>query len=184
MRRTVLGGALTAVIGLCLPDVGRACGDKLVVLGRGVRFERLHMAKHPCSVLLFMDSDSALAKADKEFHLRDALELAGHTVGVVASRAELERALSANQTDLVITDLADARALRNESSSDGAGPEILPILYKPTAEELAQAQTMNPCLGQAAKRKSGRLLEVVDEMMAQREKGERAACSPSTRKGA
>ena len=180
MRTVLLGPALTVAI-LCLPNASTACGDKLVVLGLGVRFERLGRAKHPGSILLYMSPRSALAQADREFRFSAALELAGHSVESVASLSELEDALGARQNAVVLADLSDALALRDQAPDMAF--DILPILYKPSTEQLAEAQKVNPCLAQAARRKNGQLLEIVDQMMAQHKNGQRATCASPKRKG-
>jgi len=180
MQRAAVAAALAVALTLAAPGLTRACGDKLIVFGRGVRFERLYLAKHPGAVLIFMNPDSDLPRADREFQFSAALELAGHRVDVVASRAALADALTAEPSALVLAALADARTLLSEGAVED-GPGILPILYKPTKGELAEARELSPCLGQAAKRKGHQLLEVVDEILEQFERGERPACSSPAR---
>ena len=45
MREIRRIAVLTAVLCLLAEDAALACGDKLVVLGRGVRFEKLTVAR-------------------------------------------------------------------------------------------------------------------------------------------
>ena len=69
--------------------VSQACGDKLVPLGGGVRFEQIHLSRHPGKILLFLNPTSKFSTANHEFHLGAALQKAGHAVHTVASRQEL-----------------------------------------------------------------------------------------------
>ncbi len=184
MSRTLAVCALVALGLGSASAVVYACGDKLVVLGRGVRFERIHLARNPGAVLVFLNPDSNLARADEEFHLSASLELAGHAVQIVGSEAELERAWRSGGADVILADLGDANALWESMGSDGTAPEVVPVLYKPTREDLAQAERLSKCTSQAAKRKSRSLLNVVDELIGQRRKGEPAVCGPVAEKAA
>src|SRR5688572_12296551 len=103
MRRQLVG--LAAAAALCVPVAGHACGDKLVVLGRGVRFERIHQAVNPGAVLVYLNPESNLPRADEEFHLSASLELAGHTVQTVGSAGELERAWRSGEADVILAAL-------------------------------------------------------------------------------
>jgi len=174
--------AILAAVGMCLPAAAEACGDKLVVLGRGVRFERIHRATHPGAIVVFLNPDSNLPRAEEEFHLSGSLELAGHTVVEVGSRVELERALQAGATDVIVADLDDATSLWKELDGAGGAPAVIPVLYKPTPQDLEKAERLTTCVGQAGKRKTRNLLAIVDEMVGQHKKGEPAACAPAGEK--
>ena len=42
-----------------------ACGDKLLVLGRGVRFAQIHRAARAAAILIYMNPSSQLAAAGR-----------------------------------------------------------------------------------------------------------------------
>ena len=171
---------VAALAALAVPQAVAACGDKLVVLGRGVRFERIVESEYPGTIVLYLNPRSRLPAADEQFHLASVLELAGHTVLLAKSRAELDRSLREEPADLVLADIVDARSLSAELTATPAAPVVLPVLYKPTDAELAEAQRQTACLGQAAKRKREHLLRTVESLLERRAKGLPTGCSEET----
>jgi hypothetical protein len=77
----------------------------------------------------------------------------------------------------VLADLADVPMLRKQCSSSASKPAVLPLLYKPTAAELAAAEKEANCLVRPSKRSSD-LLAVIDETMQSRQKGASPNCPP------
>jgi hypothetical protein len=183
MREIRRIAVLTAVLCLLAEDAALACGDKLVVLGRGVRFERIHRAKNPGQVVLYLNPDSKMPLAEADFHLSASLELAGHTVVTAASRDELERILAGGEADVVLADLADLRALAKRGSGEADEPLFVPVLYKPTDEELAEAAKLSSCTSAAARRRTRTLFTTVDDLIGQRRAGVADACGPKKGKG-
>jgi hypothetical protein len=174
--------AVLAVAAAGISFAAYPCGDKLVVLGRGVRFERINRAANPGSIVLYLNPDSTMPKAESDFHLAASLELAGHTVQTVANREELERVLAPGGTDVVLSDLKDAEILWKTLGGGASRPPVIPVLYKPSTEELAKAKQLNKCVAQAGKKKSTSLLALVDDAVGQHQKGEAGACEPATPK--
>jgi len=174
MKRLPLLAAI--VVGMVALAPGRAtgCGDKFVLIGGGARVNR---SKFPSRVLVFMNPGSRIPAAEKEFHVEATLAAAGHKPKVVESEAEVEKALASGQYDLVLADLADVPMLRKECSSSASKPAVLPLLYKPTAAELAAAEKEANCLVRPSKRSSD-LLAVIDETMQSRQKGASPNCPP------
>lgn len=170
-------GALST--GLAAP-AGQACGDKLVPLGGGVRFEQIHLSRHPGKIILFLNPTSRLPAANDEFRLGAALQKAGHAVRTVATRQELEAALQTGNPDLVLMDWSDVVEMQPEFRTEAGSPPILPVLYRPTAEELLAARQHAPCVAPAAKRK-GRQIVVrsVEDLLERRNRGLPVDCGPA-----
>ena len=161
-----LSFAIAATVGICLlltpPLVG--CGDKFVVLGRGVRFQRVNASLHPASILIYMNPSSHIPEADKEFQLQSALKLAGHKTAVVEDPNGLERALKSGKYDLILADLSDAAAVKPAAQASASKPTVIPVIYSRTGAELASAEKQYSCLFKASQ-KSHDLLPVIDEAM-------------------
>jgi hypothetical protein len=159
-----------------------ACGDKLVPLGGGVRFEQIHVSRHPGKILLFLNPNSTLRAANDEFGLSAALVRAGHAVSTVENVQELEAALQTGNPDLVVMDWSDVVQLHDEVQNAGGSPPILPVLYRPTAEQLLAAREKTSCLASTTKRK-GRMVVVqsVEDIMERRGKGLAVNCTRSER---
>src|SRR5215471_8823218 len=156
----------TVVLGVLLlgPGNASACGDKFVLIGGGARVNR---SKFPSRVLVFMNPASRVPAAEKEFHVEATLTAAGHKATVVESQAEVQKALETGKYDVVLADTADVPALRKQCGAVASKPAVLPLLYKPTPEELSAAEKEANCLVRPSK-KSSDLLAVIDETMKDR----------------
>lgn len=174
--------AIAALAALAVPETVAACGDKLIVLGRGVRFERISESRFPGSIVLFLNPQSRLPAAEEQFHLVATLELAGHEVTLAASRAELEVRLR-DEPDLVLADIVDARQLREELPVGPDAPILMPVLYEPTEAEVKEAEALTSCAGQATKRKRRQLLRAVEELFERRARGLPTDCATPARSG-
>ena len=174
MRRLQLLAAM--VVGLLALGQGVAagCGDKFVLIGGAARVNR---SKFPSRVLVFMNPASRVPAAEKEFHVEATLTAAGHKAKVVESEAEVEKELQSGKYDLVLADIADVANLRKQCGASASKPAVLPLLYKPTASELAAAEKEANCLVRPS-RKSSDLLAVIDETMQDRQKGVAPNCPP------
>ncbi|HKF41851.1 MAG TPA: hypothetical protein VKG01_01995 [Thermoanaerobaculia bacterium] len=175
MARVVLR-ITAAAAGLMILSHGAAsgCGDKFVLVGGGARVMR---SKYPSRVLVFMNPSSRVPAAEKEFHVEATLTAAGHKAKVVESKADVEKALDSGKYDLVLADVADAPELRRRCDAVASKPAVLPLLYKPTPEELAAAEKEANCLVKPSK-KSSDLLAVIDETMKDRSQGLAPNCPP------
>jgi hypothetical protein len=132
MRRLIVGMVLC--LAAATGPEAHACGDKFLVIGRGVR--RIPRAAHPASILLYMNSDSRLPAAARDLKLEASLKQAGHSVAVAESPAGLQEQLGSGRYDLVIADLADARAIH----ASGAKTPVVPVAYHLTSAELAKGR--------------------------------------------
>src|SRR5512134_3152170 len=86
-----------------------ACGDKLMMLGRGIRFQSKHTPR-AASVLVYLP-ESATGRALTDPKLESALREAGHSVRAVTSAADLEAALGSATFDVVLANVTDAPTL-------------------------------------------------------------------------
>jgi hypothetical protein len=180
MRKMPLLLALGAVVFLAVAPAALGCGDKFVVLGRGVRFGRAFAAKYPASILIYMNPASNMPAAAKEFKLEKTLKGAGHKTRIVASSADLEQALASGKYDIVLADIADSAGLQKDAASAVSKPSVVPVLYKPTPEELAAVEKKYGCLIAPASSRSADLLPVLDQAMQSRAKGLGARCQTGT----
>src|SRR5437016_13919372 len=83
-----------------------ACGDKLLVLGRGIRFQSRHTPR-AAAVLLYLPP-AAAGQAITDPDLESALREAGHTVHAVTTNDELRDALHGGNYDVVLTNVTNA----------------------------------------------------------------------------
>jgi len=84
MRRISVLAVVLAVLFFQVTSVD-ACGDKLLVLGRGVRFQRAYKAPHPANVLVLWRVDPQQPNSGKDAQFRALLTAVGHKVTMAYS---------------------------------------------------------------------------------------------------
>src|SRR5687767_12472631 len=101
---------------LFLSTLGEACGDKLLSLGRGARFQRWFLAKRPASILIYA-SGNGIAPALKTPEFQAALKKVGHKVEAAEDKSSLARLLHEKKYDLVLADFSDAGLVVDRKST-------------------------------------------------------------------
>ena len=153
-------------------SVVSACGDKFVLLGLGARFAR---ARYPSAILIYMRPGSRVPAAEKEFRLEASLKAAGHRPHVAESEGEVRHEIESGKYDLVLADFNDVPELRKQAGAIASKPSVLPLLYQPTAEELASAERDSSCSARPSN-KTRDLISAIDETMQNRLKGSPSKC--------
>jgi hypothetical protein len=105
----------------------QACGDKLMMLGRGIRFQSKHTPR-AAAVLLYLP-ESATGQPLTDPKLESALREAGHAVRAVTSAAELETALASGTFDVVLANVTNAPELERAKTVAERKAVILPAIY-------------------------------------------------------
>ena len=103
-----------------------ACGDKLLMLGRGIRFQSRHTA-NAASVLLYLPAAVRSGGVLSDPKLESALREAGHQVRSVDTKEELQTALQSARYDVVLADIAEASDLQATVAASDA--IVLPVVY-------------------------------------------------------
>ena len=145
-----------------------ACGDRLLVLGRGVRFQ-VDAAEYPASILHFMNPARPESGDLTDSKLEAILRQAGHRLHSVTSAKEFAEALRTGRYDIVLIDFADAPVLEEMVQASASKPLVLPFLYtKEKAAISAAAQRYGLVL--KAPGKVGYLLATIDRAMELKQK--------------
>jgi hypothetical protein len=172
MKKLMLAAGLVAAATAMGVDA-LACGDKLMIVGRGMRPKRVK-GSVPAAILVYADPKGSMPAALDEGHLRQDLEKAGHRVRSVGSREELGSALGTGSYDLVFTDIKSAPAIETEARGAASKPTVLPTLFNPSDADLAAATKEYHCVVKAPGSQKD-YLAVVNEALAQRAKQQQAA---------
>jgi len=165
--------AIGVTTGFLLASAALACGDKLVALGGGVPFDRIH-SDHPGNVLLYLNPASRLTAANNDLRLDRALTRAGHTVRTVATRDDLDRAVRDAAADVVLMDWADAREL--DASLTDKVP-TLPVRYGAGTADTALAGAGSRCVIDADKRRAIVLVRAVNTIVEGHDEGRPVDCA-------
>jgi hypothetical protein len=91
--------AILAVASMLLQATNTAetCGDKFLLVGRGVEFHRAYAALYPASIVIYAKPPGDAAKAICDSRFQATLKLAGHRVQLVEGDAALASALGADR---------------------------------------------------------------------------------------
>jgi hypothetical protein len=116
-----------------------ACGDKLMMLGRGIRFQSKHTPR-AASVLLYLPA-SATGRPLTDPKLESALREAGHTVRAVTAAADLEDALRSGSYDVVLANVSDAPDLERTQGVTARNAVVLPAVYLITPQAISKQQS-------------------------------------------
>jgi hypothetical protein len=117
-----LASAAVAVIG---SQTVTACGDKFLMVGRGVRFQRAYAAIHPASILIVLPQKPVKNAAILDSRLRSALKMAGHHIDLVQQPANLADVLLRSGYDIVLADQDEATAIGGLAAGGRSKPSVL-----------------------------------------------------------
>jgi DNA-binding NtrC family response regulator len=117
-----------------------ACGDKLLRIGRGARFQR---SVQPASILIYVSAATSVSAPAK---VQTFLKKAGHKPSIVQGINGFEGALSAGHYDIVLSDLSDAPGLLKQIETSTSKPTIVPIAINTTKAERTAAKKEFKCL--------------------------------------
>jgi hypothetical protein len=144
-----------------------ACGDKFLVVGRGVRYARVHASRFPASILVV--SEDAEARHD----LESILKKAGHRVYSIAREGQLEQALRSRSYDVAMISFSDLQMVEGHIHSSNSRPFVLPFLYE--AEGGALPPNEYSCIVKS-ENKATEVLRTIDAIMEYRLQGKPLHC--------
>ena len=160
--------SLAVLVSLWGDAPARACGDKFLIIGKGVRAQRARGAAHHASILIYLDPASEISRSAAGERLAHNLKLAGHSVRSLSNREELTPTLSSGRYDIVLTELGDLDALAPIVGGAGKA-RLVPVLFDPTEDELLTARKDHPCLMKSGSTKQ-ELEAVIDKVLTQTER--------------
>jgi hypothetical protein len=137
-----------------------ACGDKFLRVGRSPRM-RAYASVHPSAILVYAPRWTRHGIGDFE----QMLKRAGHKPVTVTTRDALVQAFGATKYDVVITSYPDATTVKKELDALPAGPALLPIVYKASKAEAADAAASYTCVLKPEKMTAFQALEEIDHLL-------------------
>jgi len=155
MCRALLTVSLTSAVLFSMASPAGACGDKLLVLGRGVRLQAFF--GHPASILGYADQGSQAMTLLRDPEFQASVRKAGHKLQLISNVNQLSEALKSGRFDLVLTDMTNAARLNQEVQTLARRPVVVPIVYGATKDETKAAQKQYHCVLKAPDKNSGYL---------------------------
>lgn len=174
MGRIAVGLGVLAGLSFLATGEVLSCGDKLLVLGRHVRSQRARGAVQHASILILLDAGGHLQAALHDGRLERDLKLAGHSLRVVATPADLVEQVRSGTHDIVMADLSEARALRSNLMAAPGSPALLPVVVNATGGEWAEAQAEFSCITRSTSA-TKHYLTVIEEVLAHRRARKRSS---------
>lgn len=147
-----------------------SCGDKFLVVGRGIRYERAYAAKFPASILIYSNNPDGVKD------LQSMLKKSGHKIETVGDETKLFSTLQSNKYDVVLVGLSDVALLEKKVTATPSKPAVLPVIYNVTGAELDAAKSQYNCVLKYSN-KNKNAISVIDEVMDARKKGKPIACN-------
>jgi hypothetical protein len=137
-----------------------ACGDKFLRVGRSPRF-RAYASVHPSSILVYAPRWTRRGIVDFE----QMLKRAGHKPVIVTSAAAMSQAFAGGQYNVVISNYSDTAVVAKELEAVASKPALLPLVYKATRAQAAEASAAYPCLLNPEKMTPFQALEEIDHVI-------------------
>jgi hypothetical protein len=127
MRR-IVPALLPAAFILLFSIFASACGDKLLVLGRGLDFDNL-TARHKASILAYVPATlpPSAAVSDTQFHA--ALKKAGHKLRLIQDAGILAEDVRSGRYDLILVDFQDAPTVEKQVTAAAVNAVVMPVVY-------------------------------------------------------
>jgi len=175
MRQRMMIMGLTLMVLLVNSWPAGACGDKLLVLGNGVRFQ-VPTAQFRARILLFVNPNDPASKTFSDTQLQSIITKAGHRLDNARSRDEFATKLKTKEYDLVLADFSDASNLEGLIQTARSQPLLLPWVYQPTKAVKDKAEKQYQLVLKAPAKVSN-FLSMVDRTMERKEKLARNASS-------
>jgi ABC-type amino acid transport substrate-binding protein len=132
------GSALFVAVAALSGTAALACGDKLLAVGRGVRFQHANAAREANLVIYSATARSGAPLGNSKLQI--TLKRVVHKLQVVQGGPQLDQALKSGRVDVVLVEFGDLAGIAQELQSAPSKPAILPILVRPSKAELTAVQ--------------------------------------------
>lgn len=150
-----------------------ACGDKYLNLGLGTHYHRSAAERRAAAVLLYANPGSEVSRLLMALSVEAAMNKEGYRPVIASSPAQLDAALQTRQWDVIVVDGRETAGIARRVQKPAA-PHLVPVLTRPTKDELKQAQkTYDTVLNGPTKTLT--FIDVIDDAMDLHELEERAA---------
>ena len=161
------------VVGFSGVDRLAACGDKYLSIGFGTHYHRSAAERRVAAVLMYANPGSELSRLLAALPVEAAMSKDGYHPVIASSASELDSALSKRKWDVVVVDGRDTATVVQHLQKLSA-PHVVPVLTKPTKDELKQAEKIyDTVLNTPTKTRA--FVDVVDDAMDLHEIEARAA---------
>ena len=154
---------LTALVCVFATAAVDACGDKFLLVGRGLAFGRAYASIYPGAIVIF----SGPRTTPEHEKLQQNIRRAGHRVSLLADESALTQTVLLEQTDIIIADVAIKTTLDQRIAAQTMKPSVLYLVSEGDTRPATPVPADAPLLKN--KEKAGRFLVVIEDIMKQRQ---------------
>jgi hypothetical protein len=154
-------GTLLLVACIAATDRLSACGDKYLNVGLGTHYHLSAAERRSAAILVYANAGSELSRLMTTLSVEEAMKKVGYRPEIASSSAELEAALRARKWDVIIVDGPDTQSVVQRLQKP-SGPRVVPVLARPTKDELKQARKTYDTVINTPTR-NGTFVDVVDD---------------------
>ena len=112
-----------------------ACGDKMVKIGRGVRYQRAKAVRPATIVLVGGQQFPSRAMS----RLRSDLTMVGHDVIVLENPSMLGQVIRQRHVDVVLSDRADLQSISDTVAAAPSKPRVIPMTTQATKDSSSES---------------------------------------------
>jgi hypothetical protein len=152
MRKFLPALLLTGAFLACSVLLASACGDKLLVLGAGVKF-RNFASPHHALIIVYVPESVPQSAAVNDPQFQAALRKAGVKLRLVQQEDVLAEVVQSGKYDIILVDLQDAALLDTQVKEADVNTVVMPVVYK-GAELNSAAATPYLCVRKASDKNS------------------------------
>ena len=105
-----------------------ACGDKLLLLGRGVKFGNIN-SSYRASIIAYVPDSVPQSAAVNDPHFQIALQKAGHKLLLVHQADVLAEASKSGKYDIILVDLQDEAMVDEQVTTAAVNTVVMPVAY-------------------------------------------------------
>ena len=158
-------------LGLVLVPAAEACGDKLVGLGGGVPFARIHPQHYVGRIVLYARPDSELRHLDDKIRLGQRLQRDGHSVKVIYNDHDLDSALRDSGTDLILADQKYVSSIKALLPVRSGSPMVLSVVSSTAPAILRADEAASGCEFQVSLEQSKAVASALQGLMTRQKAG-------------
>ena len=173
---TLLIAAGVAAVGT---DRMAACGDKYLTLALGTHYHRSEAERRAAAILMYANPGTELSRLLTALSIETAMKKVGYQPAIASSSADLDAALRTRKWDVIVVDGRDTQSVVQRLQKT-AGPRVVPVLTRPTKDELKQAEKIYDTVLNTPSRNRA-FVDIVDDAMDLHEMETEAAAKAAKR---
>ena len=161
MHKLLLALLYTATFLACYPPpFASACGDKLLMLGRGVKFGSISSSYH-ASIIAYIPESVLQSAAINDAQFQQTVRKAGHRLRLVRQVDALAEAVQSGAYDIILVDLQDSALVDKQVTTAAVNAVVMPVVYDNAETKSATTDRLR-CIRKATG-KNGSCFSTIDK---------------------